>query len=100
LLLRQDAFAWHKPQLLPNGKSDPYLIPGLKTDNGIVHPNKVGEPLTHRDALEAMSPEAQKAFIEAGHHNDETEVVSQARAILCSVTTPLRKPSAGNLEMR
>jgi hypothetical protein len=67
----------NRPQLLPNGKSDPYLSPGLKTDNGIVH--KVGEPLTHRDALEAMSPEAGEAFIDAGHPQRRQPVRLQER---------------------
>ena len=62
LLLRQDAFAWHKPQLLPNGKSDPYLILCPKTHAGIVHPMKVGEPLTHKDAFDANASRTGRVF--------------------------------------
>jgi phage-related protein (TIGR01555 family) len=75
LLLRQDAFAWHKPQLLPNGRSEPFLIPGLKTDHGTIFPTKVGEPLTHKDALDALHPDAQKEFIAAGKHNDDSNFI-------------------------
>jgi len=83
ILLRQDAAAWHRPEPPP---SHAYLIPGLKTAKGVVFPTDTGHGVTHKDALAALGPEEQKAFLASGAQNDANYVFKNDKGQVLSRT--------------